>query len=146
MHEDCVLDWITRKIETADRVEIPLCEICHTQFSARMKVGNKKICMKLLLEKIKKLPKAHLALFVIHTIVTILVLMSLATFIWGLASGKHKSIVSSEAMREIFTHLVCQPYVILFYAGLVREKRWIVNESMVQIVEVTLKPLVVMKK
>ena len=29
VHEDCILDWITKKIEAAAIVQIPLCEICH---------------------------------------------------------------------------------------------------------------------
>ena len=32
VHEDCILDWITKKIEAAAIVQIPLCEICHEQY------------------------------------------------------------------------------------------------------------------
>jgi hypothetical protein len=115
-----VLDWITRKIETADRVEIPYCEICHAQFSARMKVGKKKVCPKLLLQKIKKLPKTQLVLFFIHSLVLILVLMSLLNFSWELFTGKFNSVSATETLSQVFTHLICQPYAILFYLGLVR--------------------------
>lgn len=30
VHEECVLEWITKKIEMADELEIPKCEICRS--------------------------------------------------------------------------------------------------------------------
>ena len=49
------MDWITKKMETSENVEIPHCEICNARYSARMTVGRKKVCYGILKEKIEGL-------------------------------------------------------------------------------------------
>lgn len=46
VHEGCILDWITKKLETAEELSIPRCEICHVRYFARIKVGGRKVCFK----------------------------------------------------------------------------------------------------
>ncbi len=49
------MDWITKKMENSEVVEIPKCEICRAAYSAKLKIGKKKVCPKLLMKKIKEL-------------------------------------------------------------------------------------------
>ena len=49
------MDWITKKMENSEVVEIPKCEICRAVYSAKLKIGKKKVCPKLLMKKIKEL-------------------------------------------------------------------------------------------
>lgn len=36
VHEDCILDWITKKIENSATVDLPTCEICHQKYRAHI--------------------------------------------------------------------------------------------------------------
>jgi hypothetical protein len=44
VHEECILDWIGRKMERFEGLQLPECEICRMPYSARLKVGSKKLC------------------------------------------------------------------------------------------------------
>lgn len=37
VHEDCILDWIMKKISDAVTVSLPSCEVCHQQYRAHVK-------------------------------------------------------------------------------------------------------------
>lgn len=52
VHEDCVIDWITHKMEISEVLEIPKCEICRTEYSAQLKVGRKRLSFELFLSHI----------------------------------------------------------------------------------------------
>lgn len=113
-----------------------------------MKVGKKKVCTRLLVDKIRKLPVWDLAAMVVHTVVLMLVLFFLVRFVVLAVAGE--LVVSDlglgDTLVKIFTNFVCQIYVIMYFAQAVKDKKWLINESMVQIVEVTLRPRVVVKK
>jgi hypothetical protein len=40
-------------MEVSDTVEIPKCEICRVTYSAKLKIGRKKICFKALFKKVR---------------------------------------------------------------------------------------------
>jgi hypothetical protein len=53
-----------------------------------MKVSKKKLCLKLLIEKILKTSKKDTILLIIHTIVLILAIIQIINFVFSLLSGK----------------------------------------------------------
>ena len=146
VHEDCILDWITKKIEASDRVEIPSCEICHEKYSARMKIGKKKICPNILLDKIKQLPNKDKAITLMHSLVFLIVAVTLFIFIFDSLSGQffRAGGLKSFTLR-FYLEGVSQFYVLCACIKHFHVRNKMLEESMIQIVEVTLQPKVALR-
>ena len=48
-----MIEWITKKIEMSELLEIPKCEICQQYYQAELHIGKRKICPDLLFGKVK---------------------------------------------------------------------------------------------
>lgn len=142
VHEDCILDWITKKIESAERVEIPSCEICHEKYSARMKVGKKKVCTKMLWSKMRSLPLQEKAMSAAHCISFVFAIVNVMLFFVSLFSGNLLSESFSKILQNTFMLVVSPLYVLCICRDHALKRKKLVDESIVQIVEVTLQPKV----
>lgn len=147
VHEDCILDWITKKMETAETVEIPRCEICRTKYSARLKIGQKRICYKTLGRRIRELNKLEIftsLFFLVGTIIAVylglkMVLFLVFSFFKALASiqetiSNFQLGALAGLITDIFTMIVFPSFFVTAACenGKKRLKLW--DDSMVQIV------------
>ena len=123
-------------METSDVVEIPSCEICKKKYSAKMKVGNKKICHKLLIEKIKALRFLQVLATIFYVVGFIAALfIILYSVISIFAVAEH------DFVFELFAHFLFPiKFSQMAFKHFEKRKR-IAEEAVVQIVEVTLIPV-----
>lgn len=85
--------------------------------------------------------------FVGHVVLMVTAIFVILNFMIAVLSGELSSLTSFSAiMMKVFTHFIAEIYVILWFRQLLKEKKWMINESIVQIVEVTLKPKLIIKK
>lgn len=153
VHEECILDWITKKMEVSDTVEIPRCEICRATYSARLKIGRKKICLRALAKKVRELRAAELLASLLYLLGTFIAFYLASTMLFALFSlifaGKQEGAApqpQENLLVELLTTFVF-PFYFLREAvahGRRRLKLW--DESMVQIVELTLNPKLTIKQ
>lgn len=150
VHEECILDWITKKMEVSDTVEIPRCEICRATYSARLKIGRKKVCLRALAKKLRELRAAELLASLLYLLGTLAAFYLASTTLFALFAlifaGRQAGQPQENLLAELLTTFVF-PFYFLREAvahGRRRLKLW--DESMVQIVELTLNPRLTIKQ
>jgi E3 ubiquitin-protein ligase DOA10 len=87
VHEECVIEWITKKIELSELLEIPKCELCQTPYNAQLKVGKRKVCPDILLAKVRELPKKQLVHALVYSVGTLVALWTLLLAFFGQLLG-----------------------------------------------------------
>lgn len=127
-------------MENADTVEIPKCEICKTTYSAKLKIGHKKVCYKTLAKKIRDLKAKEITTSIFFIIATIIALFLTASFgfnicLWVLGGVP----MTDQVTVGWFILEICKDIIfpMCFFKvavehGQKRMKLW--NDSMVQIV------------
>lgn len=74
-------------MENSEIVEIPKCEICRATYSAKLKIGRKKICPKLLLKKVKELKTYEILASILYIVGTIFAIIIGSTTVFELFKG-----------------------------------------------------------
>lgn len=94
-------------METSDTVEIPKCEICRSTYSARLKIGRKKVCYKVLLKKIKELQMLEIITTFFYILGTIFAIYLSSKMMFSLFSLIFTSIKINESTQtdSFFTNL-----------------------------------------
>jgi E3 ubiquitin-protein ligase DOA10 len=87
VHEDCILDWIMKKISDAVTVSLPSCEVCHQQYRAHIKQGEKKVNYSLLRGKIAELGKMEMGKSVFMVLMAIFAIFMVLSFSFSIVSG-----------------------------------------------------------
>lgn len=154
VHEECVLEWITKKIEMADELEIPKCEICRSQYNAKLNVGQRKVCPDLLLNKLRELEVkeiSHAVVYLLGAVVALWVavnaVIAQVSSLWQVYEGQETVPILEEirGLKIVFTDFVF-PFIFL-RSGVefISNYRFIWEESEVQMVELVLTPRLILK-
>lgn len=153
VHEECILDWIATKLETSGKLEIPLCEICHEGFSARMVIGKKRLSFKYLVGKVASMSKKDAFEAIFHFVMLItcifVVLQSMhymvSSFLMAGSALEEENKPLLPSLQYIFTNVLVEIYGILSFFNYLKTKEIWVRECMVNVVEVVLQPKIIRK-
>ena len=135
-------------MEGAESVEIPQCEICRTTYSAHLKIGNKKVCFKTLFTKMRQLPLNTIAatlLYLAASTYAFYLFATLTFFVIGsiftsMPSDARLEYLGSDPFSGVFLQVVCPVFMVRAAVTHCKGRMKLWEESMVQIVELTLNP------
>lgn len=139
-------------MEVSDTVEIPKCEICRATYSARLKIGRKKICLRALMKKVRELKAIELLATLLYLLGTFIAFYLASVMLFTIFSllFASKQEAPAPGQENILVDLLTT-FVFPFYFlkeavghGKRRMKLW--DDSMVQIVELTLNPKLTIKQ
>lgn len=147
-------------MENSEVVEIPKCEICRTTYSAKLKIGRKKVCPKLLLKKVRELKLEEMASSVLFILGTVFAVIIASTFTFNFLGGLLSSAPTpSPATLNTVTSVSGSTFVTDMIRSLIfplwfmrcaidhgKKRLKLLDESRVQIVEVTLNPKIIIKQ
>ena len=71
-------------MENSETVEIPRCEICRSTYSARLKIGRKKVCPKILMRKLKEQKLNDILFLLLYLIGSIIAIITASKTIFAI--------------------------------------------------------------
>jgi hypothetical protein len=137
---------------------MPKCEICRCTYSAQLKIGNKKVCFKTLVSKVKKLHIREIAVSLIFLLGTILAFYINSIFVFEIVSQLWMLLFSGGQflaggmgsipgmLTDLFTTVVFPLFYVRAALQNGKERCHLWEDSLVQVVELTLNPKIVIKK
>lgn len=132
-------------MENSEIVEIPKCEICRATYSAKLKIGRKKICPKLLLKKVKELKMCEIFASIFYIFGTILSVIVGSTTVFELftvlltsssteVAGGSSSYSAGGFILKIMKDIVFSAWFVRCAITHCKARLKLVEESRVQIV------------
>lgn len=154
MHEECILNWISLKMEASEELSVPHCEICRAQYQAGLTFCEKKFSFKMLVVRVIELGRGEIAASCLFLAGLAVVVYLLAMFVFSLfdylfTGGALSALLGRESqlgVGDIFSQLVFP----LFFARAgvlnLRAKKDLWKDSMLQIVELSIFPRTVVRE
>lgn len=111
-----------------------------------MKVGKKKICKKMLMEKIQNLSLYEKMASIFNLVWLVFTIVIFVLFLRSIFQGSFFGRSFADCLLDFFTKVICQVYVLKVVWQDYERKKRLAYDSMVQIVEVTLQPRIALRK
>jgi hypothetical protein len=68
VHEDCIRDWIAKKMYQAASLEVPVCEVCRQKYFATVTLSSTKPNIKTIIQNAKNLGSIEITISLLFSI------------------------------------------------------------------------------